>query len=186
MTHIATSCVVIFDMPNLKSITIPSGVTYIGFYSVGFYSATEYASSAFVSDVDTPGTVEYLNETLIPGFTIYGYAGTAAETYAQRNGITFSALDSSSQGESDSTVSLSACTISSLTNVAKGIKIKWTQVSGASGYIIYRKSGTGSYSKVKTIKNGSTVSYTDKKIAGNNGTVYTYMVQSIILHGAAN
>ena len=43
------------------------------------------------------------------------------------------------------------------------ISIKWSKVSNASGYEIWRSnSAKGNYSKIKTIKNGNVTSYTDK------------------------
>ena len=59
---------------SLKSVTIPASVTSIGEKAFGF-----------ISDSKT-----------IDGFTIYGYRGTAAETYANENGFTFIPLDSES------------------------------------------------------------------------------------------
>ena len=59
---------------NFKSVTIPISVTSIGEKAFGY-----------ISDSKT-----------IDGFTIYGYRGTAAETYANENGFTFIPLDSES------------------------------------------------------------------------------------------
>ena len=59
---------------NFKSVTIPISVTSIGEKAFGY-----------ISDSKT-----------IDGFTIYGYRGTAAETYANENGFTFVPLDSES------------------------------------------------------------------------------------------
>ena len=59
---------------NFKSVTIPISVTSIGEKAFGY-----------ISDSKT-----------IDGFTIYGYRGTAAETYATENGFTFIPLDSES------------------------------------------------------------------------------------------
>ncbi|MDO5425167.1 MAG: hypothetical protein Q4F41_15705 [Eubacteriales bacterium] len=57
------------------------------------------------------------------------------------------------------------------------LKLKWKKVSGASGYIIYRadKKG-GSYKKLATVKKGSTVTYTDKKLT--TGKTYYYKVRA--------
>lgn len=71
---------------------------------------------------------------------------------------------------------LSYGNVKSLTNVEKGIQVKWAKVSGASGYEIWRKQGSGSYSKIATIKKGSTVSYTDTKVKSKAGKTYTYKV----------
>ncbi|MCD7887369.1 MAG: leucine-rich repeat protein [Clostridiales bacterium] len=76
------------------------------------------------------------------------------------------------------TVQLNKTTISSLTNTSKGITVKWSKVTGASGYYVYRKTSGGSYSKIKTITSGSTVSYTDTAVKSKNGTTYVYAVRA--------
>lgn len=67
--------------------------------------------------------------------------------------------------------------ISSLENTAKGVKISWNSVSGATGYKIYRKQGKGSYKLVKTIKKGSAASFTDKK--AKNKKTYAYKLKTV-------
>lgn len=62
---------------GLKSITIPDSVTEIGEYAVGFI----YDS-------------ELLDYIPMKGFTIIGVKGSAAETYAQSNGFTFTEISS--------------------------------------------------------------------------------------------
>ncbi|MCD8396696.1 MAG: leucine-rich repeat domain-containing protein [Lachnospiraceae bacterium] len=142
------------DCDSLTSITVPKSVTEIGWMAIGY--------KVFSSATGTGGEPVAI--------TIKGYKGSAAETYAaESEKFTFITLDNSA-------ATLGTCSISSLTNVAKGIKIKWSQVSGASGYIIYRKTGSGSYKKIKTITSASTVSYTDKKVVDKNGKTYTYKV----------
>ncbi len=59
---------------------------------------------------------------------------------------------------------------------ADSIKITWTPVSGAEGYRIYRKSGTGSYKKVTDVAGSSKKSYTDT--GRSLGTTYTYTVRA--------
>ena len=61
---------------DLTSITIPASVTDIGYYAFGYY---QDESTFEVKKVEN--------------FTIYGYTGTAAETYANENGFAFIALD---------------------------------------------------------------------------------------------
>ena len=56
---------------GLKSIIIPQSVTTIGVEAFGYYSPSP--------DVVLP----------VEGFTIYGYTGTAAHTYADENGFAF-------------------------------------------------------------------------------------------------
>ncbi len=65
----------------------------------------------------------------------------------------------------------------SLTNTSSGIKVSWSKASGASGYYVYRKTSSAkSYTKIKTIKSGSTLSYTDTAVKSKNGTTYLYKV----------
>lgn len=71
---------------------------------------------------------------------------------------------------------VSAPTLSSATSSKSGITFKWKKVSGATGYNVYRKTGSGSYSKIATIKSGSTVSYLDK--TAKKGKTYTYTVRA--------
>ncbi|MCC8067182.1 MAG: Ig-like domain-containing protein [Clostridiales bacterium] len=84
--------------------------------------------------------------------------------------------ENSDSTQTETTVKLSVCALKSFTNTAKGITIKWKKVTNASGYYIYRKTGTESYKRISTIKNGSTVSYTDKSVKNINGTTYTYKI----------
>lgn len=60
---------------NLKSVTIPKSVIGIGEYALGYY--TGYTEK----------------ETKVQGFTIYGYTDTAAEIFANGNGLKFVNLE---------------------------------------------------------------------------------------------
>ncbi|MCC8068082.1 MAG: Ig-like domain-containing protein, partial [Clostridiales bacterium] len=77
---------------------------------------------------------------------------------------------------SSSTVKLAFGEITSLKNTSKGITIRWYKITGASGYIIYRETASGSRKKIATITSGSTVKYTDTQVKNKNGKTYTYMV----------
>lgn len=65
-----------------------------------------------------------------------------------------------------------------VSNTASGVAVKWGKVTGANGYYVYRKTDSGKYSKIATIKSGSTVSYTDTAVKSKNGTTYTYTVRA--------
>lgn len=57
-------------------------------------------------------------------------------------------------------------------NQAKGIKLSWEKVAGATGFLIYRGK-----EKIATIGKGSTTTFTDKKITSkNNGGKFTYKI----------
>jgi hypothetical protein len=64
-------------------------------------------------------------------------------------------------------------------NQAKGIKLTWAKVAGATGYVIYRNNAA-----VKTITNGATVTFTDTK-ANTNGAKYTYKVVARAANGTS-
>ncbi|MCD7774124.1 MAG: leucine-rich repeat protein [Clostridiales bacterium] len=83
-----------FKCTSLESITIPDSVTSIG--RCAFFDTS-------IASVTIPGSVTSIGEQafgyhysytykLIDGFAIYGYDGTAAETYANNEGITFVSL----------------------------------------------------------------------------------------------
>ena len=50
------------------------------------------------------------------------------------------------------------------------------KVTGATGYVVYRKTAKGSWSRIANIKSGSTTSYTDTK--ASKGVTYTYTVRA--------
>ena len=67
-------------------------------------------------------------------------------------------------------------TVASVTNVTAGITVKWNKTAGASGYIVYRKGTSGSWTRIADVKSGSTTSYTDKTASG--GSTYSYTVRA--------
>ena len=56
-----------------------------------------------------------------------------------------------------------------------GVKLTWSEVTGAENYIIYRRLKNGSWETIATV-DGSTVSYTDKK--AESGKTYLYTVRA--------
>ncbi|MGN1316569.1 MAG: hypothetical protein ACI4VW_05835 [Acutalibacteraceae bacterium] len=71
---------------------------------------------------------------------------------------------------------LSAPTLSSVSSSKSGVTFKWNKVSGASGYYVYRKTGSGEYTKIATVKGNTKVSYLDK--SAKKGTTYYYTVRA--------
>ena len=70
-------------------------------------------------------------------------------------------------------------TLKKVNSTKSGISVNWSKVTGAQGYVLYRKAGSGSFTKLATV-NG--ISYTDK--SAKKGIKYTYKVRSYI--GKAN
>lgn len=74
------------------------------------------------------------------------------------------------------TVKVYAPRMASVTNIDTDMqKIKWTKVSGANGYQLYCKSGSGSFKKIKTLGKNTT-SFINKKLSA--GTKYFYKVKA--------
>lgn len=62
--------------------------------------------------------------------------------------------------------------LSAVSNTASGIKVTWQKVSGAAQYRVYRKSGSGSWGRIKDV---TSTSYTDT--TAKSGQSYTYTVR---------
>ncbi len=81
---------------QLSTVTLHNGLTSIGskaFYDNSFKSVTIPASVTSIGEK----AFGYISESeTMDDFTIYGYRGTAAETYADENGFTFIPLDGGS------------------------------------------------------------------------------------------
>lgn len=64
-----------------------------------------------------------------------------------------------------------------LTAGKKKITVKWKKITGANGYVVYRSTKKASgYKAIKTIKKGSTVSFTNKNL--KKGKRYYYKVRA--------
>ena len=83
---------------------------------------------------------------------------------------------SSSSSSSLSKVYLADPTLKTPSSSKSGVKLTWTKVSGADGYIVYRKTGSGDYKKIATVKGNSKITYTDK--SAKKGKKYTYKVKA--------
>lgn len=123
-------------------------------------SLTGAAGAAAWRSADT--TVASVSGTTVRGLKV----GTV------RINVTTAATGNYNAASSYVTVKVLPAATTKLTaaNQAKGIKLTWAKVAGATGYVIYRNNAA-----VKTITNGATVTFTDTK-ANTNGAKYTYKV----------
>ncbi len=71
---------------------------------------------------------------------------------------------------------LSRPSLSSVKSAKKGITFKWKEVTGASGYLVYRKTGSGDWEEIAKVTGASTVSYVDK--TAKKGKTYYYSVRA--------
>ena len=69
---------------------------------------------------------------------------------------------------------LSAPKVEKIKTAKKGVTVYWDDVKGADGYVIYRKTGSGSFKEYATVNGKSTVSYVDK--GAKKGKTYTYRI----------
>jgi hypothetical protein len=80
---------------------------------------------------------------------------------------------------SGNSISVAKTSITSIANTSSGIKLTWKKISGATGYVVYRKTASSSnWTKVKTITKAATVSYTDKAVKSKNGQKYVYKIET--------
>ncbi len=97
-------------------------------------------------------------------------AGVATVTITGKNGCTGTITKTFIINFAD------AVTISSVANGSSGVDVKWTKLTSAKGYYIYRKQGSGSWKKVGTVTSGSTVTFTDTTAV--TGKTYKYRVRA--------
>ena len=64
-----------------------------------------------------------------------------------------------------------------LTSTSTGVKVDWNLVSGATGYIVYRREGNEAFKKVAGFTDGVTKSYIDKTAV--SGKKYAYAVKAL-------
>ncbi len=112
---------------------------------------------------------------------------TAAQTVAANASATQNEVDAAAAAltaaisaleKADTTEKVTApaaTKITSAINRAKGIKLTWKAVDGATSYQVYRKIGSGSWKKVKTT---SSTTWLDTA-AMKNGTKYQYKVYAV-------
>ncbi|MCC8105567.1 MAG: Ig-like domain-containing protein, partial [Clostridiales bacterium] len=141
-------------------------------------SSITAGATTSISVSGAKGTVTYKS-----GNTSVATVSSSGVVTAKRPGtvtITVTAAATSNYSAASKTVSvkvtLASCKVSSLTNVTKGVTVEWNQVTGASGYYIYRKTDSESYQLIKTVTDNSTVSYTDTAVKSKNCISYTYKV----------
>ncbi len=147
---------------HIISVTIPASVKTIGEYA--FYNCHNLSSVTVSSKTAVIDENAFGNCKSSLTFKCYYYSPIAS--YAKENKYKISYLD------------LPKVTVSNCVNYSSGIKITWKKSSSAAGYYIYRRTSSGSYSKVKTITKNSTLSWTDTSVKNKNGTAYYYLVKA--------
>ena len=153
--------------PSLNKIENTTNGVKITYYSkgnTGYYIYRKSGNGNWTR-VATTKSSSYVDKTAKSGttytYTVRSYLGKTASGFV-KNGITIKRLADP--------------TVSSASNITAGVQVKWAKTAGATGYVVYRKTGTGSWSRLATIKSGTTTSYTDK--SAKSGTNYSYTVRA--------
>lgn len=68
--------------------------------------------------------------------------------------------------------------VRSVVNVSSGLQVTWNQVSHAKSYVIYRRTLSGSFSRIATVAAGRGV-YLDTSVRNNAGAGYRYTVRAL-------
>ncbi len=129
-----------------KKITIPASVTQIG------------------EDILWSGSYWVGDGSHVVYATIYGKAGSYAQTYAKNNDIGFVAI-------------LDTPKLNKVENTATGVKISWGKVTGAEKYRVFYNTGSG----WKKIADTTDTSYTWK--GAKSGTKYSFTVRCVSSDG---
>ena len=155
---------VLTSLSNTASGTTVSWNTVTGATGYILYRKTGNGSWSRVADIKNGTITSYTDKTVKSGttytYTVRAYSGNTVGDWKSTKTIKY----------------LATPTVSSAANITSGVQVKWTKVTGASGYYVYRKTGKGSWNRIANIKSGTTTSYTDK--TAKSGTTYTYTVRA--------
>lgn len=168
-----------FRGTSIKTIEIPSSMITI--------PQRAFNECYYLEQITIPNTIRGIETCAFlncSGLKSVIYKGTKAE-WSRINIASYgndplksASLKTLSSPATSNKVSLAKTKLKSVSNTADGINVTWNKVNQASGYYIYRKTGTSkTWQKIATIKKSSTASYVDEKSLVN-GTPYTYMVKA--------
>lgn len=133
-------------------------------------STSKTGTFSKIKTVTSGSTLSYIDTSLSCATTYYYKIRAYRTASGKKNYGDYSSIASAKPVPAKTSVSLKKASSSS-------IKVSWSKVSGASGYEVYRStSKTGSYSKVKTVTSGVTISYTNTSLS--KGKTYYYKVRA--------
>lgn len=162
--------------PEIMGIRCENGVVSLEWYDYneefsGFYVyRSETGKAGTWKKIATANEMCYEDTTVLPGKTYYYTVKTFLK---EGKKVTASA---SCPKESVKTT-LERPVFSLAGNSGMGVLLKWDAVKGANGVIVYKSltGKSGSWSKLKTVKNGKAGSYTDNNV--EIGKTYYYCIK---------
>ncbi len=142
---------------GIKEITIPASCKSIGTeaFASNFYLTTVNVLSSAVTIADT--AFDSSNDNL----SFRCYENSTAQTYAKNNSFGVILI-----GKEKPVISLTSATTSS-------IKLEWDSIYGATGYVVYKMGGDGSWDKLATV---TAKEYTFSSLAAD--TKYQFAVRA--------
>lgn len=155
--------------PALKSATnYASGITIKWSKVTGAGSYEVYrkikGTSGWVK-IGTSKTTSYTDKTAVSGkiyiYTVKAVSGSYVSTYIAK-GLTIERL--------------ARPALESVKSTKKGVNFTWGEVTGATGYYVYRKTGSGDWEQIAKVSGKSTTSYLDK--TAKKGKTYYYSVRA--------
>lgn len=155
--------------PALKSATnYASGITIKWSKVTGAGSYEVYrkikGTSGWVK-IGTSKTTSYTDKTAVSGkiyiYTVKAVSGSYVSTYIAK-GLTIERL--------------ARPALESVKSTKKGVNFTWGEVTGATGYYVYRKTGSGGWEQIAKVSGKSTTSYLDK--TAKKGKTYYYSVRA--------
>lgn len=147
-----------------------------GYY---IFRSTDKVNFTRVKTITSASTTRYTDSNLTTGTTYY----YRLIPYKNVNGRSITGYRWKAASSKPKVAAVSSFTAKG--RAGKQIKLTWKKISGATGYKIYRAtSKSGKYVRIKTIKKGSTVRYTNKGL--KSGKKYYYKIVAIRKTGKVN
>ena len=155
--------------PKLNSISNRTKGIYISWSKVtgasGYIVYRKTSTTSWTEIGTTKSDLSFTDNTAVAGkiytYTVVAKSGNSRSTYIA-DGLKMKRLLRPS--------------LESVKSSKSGITFKWKEVKGASGYLVYRKTGSGDWEQIAKVTGASTTSYVDK--TAKKGKTYYYSVRA--------
>ncbi len=155
--------------PKLNSISNKTNGVYLSWSKVtGASGYTVYRKTSTTSWTEVGKTkkgLSFTDKTAVAGkiytYTVVARSGSSRSTYIA-DGLKMKRLERPA--------------LDSVKSAKKGITFSWEEVTGASGYLVYRKTGSGEWKQIAKVTGASTESYLDT--TAKKGKTYYYSVRA--------
>ncbi len=164
------------DVPA-KPHKIANVVSGVHVYWKAVQGASKYG--LWRSETGVNGTYKWVANPTVPHFTDTNVV--SGKTYHYKVTAMNAAGTHSGKSAAIGTTFVSTPDITIRKNKAAGITLGWEKVDGATGYAIYRKSGSGTdaWVRVATVDGNTTFTWQDTSVKSSNGSVYKYTIRAL-------